>query len=67
MATYTDQLLVYLDGKVQKTSNADTIVVGGDFSIGGNLTVSGDIVAQDSTNVLLSDNRFARFQEPWRG
>lgn len=58
MATYTDAILVYNNGKLQKISPTDNIGVSGDVYIGGDLNVQGDIVSTGSTNALISDAFF---------
>lgn len=67
MATYTDQSLVISSGRVTKVTASDTVAYGGTLqsdtltvddnaSIGGNLTVQGDIISKGEVDVLISDH-----------
>lgn len=56
MTTYTDALLVYNNGKLQKISSSDNVAVSGNVNVGGNLTVQGQVVSAAATTVLAADN-----------
>lgn len=55
MTTYTNSLVVYSDGRLQKIQSGDTLSVD-NLSVAGDLNVQGDIVSTGATNVLVSDN-----------
>lgn len=55
MATYTNQLLVLVGGKIQKISASDDLAIGGSLTIGGNLTVDGDIISRGVVNLVVQD------------
>lgn len=55
MATYTNALIVYNNGKLQKIGSTDALAIGGDLTVGGSLKIQGDIIAVGAKNVLIED------------
>ena len=55
MANYTNALVVYSAGKLQRITSTDNLSVGGSVYIGGNLEVAGEIISSGSRNVTISD------------
>jgi hypothetical protein len=58
MATYNNQILVYVDGRVQKISAADDLTMGGTLKVGGNLQVAGSLVVGGSGVDLMVGDKF---------
>jgi len=67
MANYTNQIVVYQDGKIKRIKSTDNLEIGGKFTagtaefggdvrVGGNLNVTGDIIAASSQSVIIGDN-----------